>query len=75
MVVNAISWVAGALNSGWRAVLGMLLEHPELNPNPNEDIVAKFKKEWGDSEEWDHRTLAKHTFLARELTKLSFQSQ
>jgi monoamine oxidase len=66
-------WVAGALNSGWRAVLGMLLEHPELNPNPNEDIVAKFKKEWGDSEEWDQRTLAKHTYLARELTKLNFQ--
>jgi len=52
----------------------MLLEHPELNPNPNEDIVAKFKKEWGDSEEWDQRTLEKHTFLARELAKLNLQS-
>jgi hypothetical protein len=68
------SWVAGALNSGWRAVLGMLLEHPELNPNPNEDIIAKFKKEWGDSEEWDQRTLEKHTFLAREVSKLGLQT-
>jgi len=52
----------------------MLLAHPELNPNPNEDIIAKFKKEWGDSEEWSQDTLEKHTFLARELSKLSFQS-
>ncbi|KAF8636250.1 hypothetical protein AX16_011020 [Volvariella volvacea WC 439] len=66
-------WVAGALNSAWRAVLGMLLAHPELNPNPNEDIVAKFKKEWGDSEEWDQRTLATLTYLGRELTKLDLQ--
>ncbi|KAJ3505377.1 hypothetical protein NLJ89_g7452 [Agrocybe chaxingu] len=67
-------WVAGALNSAWRAVLGMLLAHPELNPNPNEDIIAKFKKEWGDSEEWDQRTLATHTYLGRELNKLNLQS-
>ena len=52
----------------------MLLAHPELNPNPNEDIVAKFKREWGDSEEWAQEMLAKHTSLARELSKASFQS-
>lgn len=51
----------------------MLLEHPELNPNPNEDIIAKFKKEWGDSEEWDQKVLEKHTFLSREVSKLGFQ--
>ena len=34
--VNAISWVAGALNSGWRAVYEMLLTHPKPN-DPNED--------------------------------------
>ena len=66
MLVNGISWVAGALNSGWRAVYVMLLRHyPRL--------IAKFKKEWGDSEEWDDRTLAKHTLLAHELTKLSLE--
>ncbi|KXN82680.1 hypothetical protein AN958_02304 [Leucoagaricus sp. SymC.cos] len=67
-------WVAGVLNSAWRAVLGMLLAHLELNPNPNEDIIAKFKKEWGDSEEWDQRTLVKHTYLGHELTKLNLQA-
>ena len=64
-----IRWVAGALNSAWRSVLGMLLAHPELNPNPDEDIIAKFKREWGNSEEWDQRTLAKHTSLGRQLNK------
>ncbi|EAU89602.1 L-amino acid oxidase [Coprinopsis cinerea okayama7 len=67
-------WVAGALNSAWRAVLGMLIAHPELNPNPNEDIIAKFKKEWGATEEWDEKTLAKLTYLNREITKYDLEA-
>ncbi|TFK34498.1 L-amino acid oxidase [Crucibulum laeve] len=67
-------WVAGALNSAWRAVLGMLLAHPELNPNPGEDIIAKFKREWGDSEEWDQRDLAKHVYVGREVGKINRQN-
>jgi hypothetical protein len=53
----------------------MLLAHPELNPNPKEDIIARFKKEWGNSEEWNDATLAKHTLLAGELTKLSLDDE
>ncbi|RDB23899.1 hypothetical protein Hypma_008897 [Hypsizygus marmoreus] len=68
-------WVAGALNSGWRAVLGLLQNHPELNPNPNEDIIAKFKNIWGPSEEWDEKDLAVHNWLARELTRIDLASR
>jgi len=63
-------WVAGALNSGWRAVMGLLLTHPELNPNPGEDIIAKFKNIWGPSEEWDEKDLAVMEWLGRETTKI-----
>ncbi|KAJ7060959.1 L-amino acid oxidase [Mycena amicta] len=51
-------WVAGALNSAWRAVRGLLISHPELNPNPDEDILEKFQEKWGSSEELDENTLA-----------------
>lgn len=68
-------WVAGALNSAWRAVLGMLMEHPELNPNPKENIVEKFKILWGASEEWDEKLLNKHLYVARELTKMDIASR
>jgi len=44
-------WVAGAFKSVWRCVHQMLLAHPEINPIPGEDIVAKFKNLWGASEE------------------------
>lgn len=50
-------------------MLGLLQTHPELNPYPNEDIIAKFKNIWGPSEEWDDKDLATHNWLARELTK------
>ncbi|KAH6906827.1 L-amino acid oxidase [Coprinopsis sp. MPI-PUGE-AT-0042] len=62
-------WVAGALNSAWRSVFQMLMAHPELNPNPGEDIIAKFKAEWGDSEEWDQRDLEKVTQLNAKLAE------
>jgi len=62
-------WVAGALNSAWRCVREMLVAHPELNPNPKEDIFIKFAKIWGDSEEWDDHVLAKHVYLGRALNK------
>lgn len=68
-------WVAGALNSAWRAVFEMLIAHPELNPNPSQDILAKFKAEWGDTEEWDQRTLTTLTYLNRELTNLDLQEK
>jgi len=64
-------WVAGALNSGWRAVLGLLQSHPELNPNPSEDIIAKFKNLWGPSEEWDPKDLAVHHYIGQQLTKMN----
>ncbi|KAF8879929.1 L-amino acid oxidase [Infundibulicybe gibba] len=63
------NWVAGALNSAWRCVREMLVAHPELNPNPKEDIFIKFAKIWGDSEEWDDHVLAKHVYLGRALNK------
>lgn len=47
----------------------MLVAHPELNPNPKEDIMAKFMKQWGESEEWDDMKGAKHVYLGRELFK------
>ena len=62
-------WVVGALNSAWRCVHDMLVAHPELNPNPKEDIMAKFMKVWGESEEWDNIKGAKHVYLGRELFK------
>ncbi|KAF5392271.1 hypothetical protein D9757_001577 [Collybiopsis confluens] len=62
-------WVVGALNSAWRCVHDMLVAHPELNPNPEEDIMAKFITEWGESEEWDDKKGAKHVYLGRELFK------
>lgn len=68
-------WVAGALNSAWRAVLGMLLAHPELNPNPKENIINKFISLWGPSEEWDEKQLAKHLYIARELTKIDLATR
>ncbi|KAG5634273.1 hypothetical protein H0H81_002578 [Sphagnurus paluster] len=63
-------WVAGALNSGWRAVLGLLQNHPELNPNPGENIIEKFKSLWGPSEEWDPKDLAVHNYIAQQLAEL-----
>ena len=53
----------------------MLLTHPELNPNPNENIVEKFKRNWGSSEEWDDKLLAKHLYVARELTKIDLATR
>lgn len=52
----------------------MIVAHPEIVPNPAQDTMLKFTTEWGDSEEWDQRTLAKHTYLGRELTKLDLQN-
>jgi len=63
-------WVAGALNSGWRAVYSLLDTHPEINPNPGEDIKEKFKLLWGPSEEWDTKELSAHNYVARRLTEL-----
>ncbi|KAG8835722.1 hypothetical protein FRC17_001513 [Serendipita sp. 399] len=60
-------WVAGALNSAWRCVRSMLVAHPELNPNPQENIMKKFMDEWGNSEEWDDKKLEKHVYLGRNL--------
>ncbi|KIJ46262.1 hypothetical protein M422DRAFT_778531 [Sphaerobolus stellatus SS14] len=62
-------WVVGALNSAWRCVYSMLKAHPELNPNPKEDIIQKFLSSWGDTEEWDNKVLEKHVYIGRELTK------
>ncbi|KIK62636.1 hypothetical protein GYMLUDRAFT_164923 [Collybiopsis luxurians FD-317 M1] len=62
-------WVVGALNSAWRCVHDMLVAHPELNPNPEEDILERFMEEWGESEEWDDKKGAKHIYLGRELFK------
>ncbi|KAJ7439661.1 L-amino acid oxidase [Mycena latifolia] len=64
-------WVAGALNSGWRAVMGMLISHPELNPNKDEDIIEKFQKLWGKSEELDNETLATVVNLGRDMPKVN----
>ena len=47
----------------------MLVAHPEVNPDPKEDIVAKFTKEWGTSEEWEEEALKKHVYLGRVLTE------
>ncbi|EKM59015.1 uncharacterized protein PHACADRAFT_136177 [Phanerochaete carnosa HHB-10118-sp] len=58
-------WVAGALNSAWRAVFGMLIAHPELNPNPKEDIIDKFVKIWGATEEYDNESLETVVNLGR----------
>ncbi|KAF8804924.1 FAD/NAD(P)-binding domain-containing protein [Phlegmacium glaucopus] len=62
-------WVAGALNSGWRAVMGMLIAHPELNPNKDEDIIKKFQDIWGKSEELDDDTLAQVVNLGRTMPR------
>ncbi|KAG5650548.1 hypothetical protein H0H81_011863 [Sphagnurus paluster] len=64
-------WVAGALNSGWRAVMGLLQNHPELNPNPSENIIEKFKSIWGPSEEWDPKDLAVHNYIAQQLAEIN----
>jgi hypothetical protein len=53
----------------------MLIEHPELNPNPGENIVEKFKTLWGASEEWDEKLLNKHLHAARELAKMDIASR
>lgn len=58
-------WIAGALNSAWRAVFGMLIAHPELNPNPREDIIKKFLDLWGHSEEYENESLEAVVNLAR----------
>jgi hypothetical protein len=68
-------WVVGAFNNMWRAVLGMLIEHPELNPNPRENIVEKFKTLWGASEEWDEKLLNKHLYITHELAKMDIASR
>lgn len=52
----------------------MLIEHPELNPNPKENIVEKFKTLWGASEEWDEKLLSKHLYVSRQLTKMVIAS-
>lgn len=49
------------------------MAHPEINPNPGQDIIAKFKAEWGDSEEWDQRDLAKITQLNAKLAQMNLQ--
>ena len=48
----------------------MLDTHPEINPNPGEDIKEKFKLLWGPSEEWDTKELSAHNYVARRLTEL-----
>jgi hypothetical protein len=53
----------------------MLLAHPELNPNPRENIIEKFKTIWGPSEEWDDKQLANHLYVARDLTKINLASR
>ncbi|KAG5643876.1 hypothetical protein DXG03_009506 [Asterophora parasitica] len=68
-------WVAGALNSGWRSVLGLLQNHPEINPKPSENIIDKFKNLWGPSEEWDPKDLAVHNFIAQQLTAINTQQK
>ena len=73
-VCRSCSWVVGALNSAWRCVRGMLAAHPELNPQPSEDIVKKFTDLWGASEEWDDKVLEKHVYLGRELGKRERQA-
>jgi hypothetical protein len=50
-------------------VRAVLVAHQELNPDPEEDILKKFTSLWGDSEEWDNKTLEKHVYIGRELTK------
>ncbi|KAG5637252.1 hypothetical protein H0H81_005251 [Sphagnurus paluster] len=62
-------WVAGALNSSWRVVMGLLQNHPELNPNPRENIIEKFTTIWGPSEEWDPKDLAVHNYIAQKLAE------
>ena len=52
----------------------MLIEHPELNPNPKENIVEKFKTLWEASEEWDEKLLGKHLYVSRHLTKMAIAS-
>lgn len=37
--------------------MGMLIAHPELNPNKNEDIIKTFTDIWGHSEEIDRDVL------------------
>ncbi|GLB43333.1 putative flavin containing amine oxidoreductase [Lyophyllum shimeji] len=64
-------WVAGALNAGWRATLGLLQAHPELNPNPGEDIIEKFKNIWGPSEEWDVKDVATMNWINQQLTNMN----
>jgi hypothetical protein len=48
----------------------MLIAHPELNPNPNEDIMKKFMDLWGSSDEWpDEDAFTKQVYLGRNLTE------
>jgi hypothetical protein len=64
----------GALDSAWRCVYSMLLAHPELNPNKDENILAKFLKIWDPSLEWDDAVLRKHVDDARKIAA-SWKSQ
>jgi hypothetical protein len=52
----------------------MLIAHPELNPNLDENIIDKFISLWGPSEEWDEKKLAKHLYVGQELTKIDLAS-
>ncbi|KAJ6476931.1 L-amino acid oxidase [Mycena sanguinolenta] len=67
-------WVAGALNSAWRAVMGLLISHPELNPHKDENIIQKFQDIWGKSEEMDDETLKAVVNLGREMPKVNSTS-
>ena len=49
--------------------MGMLIAHPELNPNKGEDIIKKFQDEWGKSEELDDETLAHVVNLGRSMPR------
>ena len=45
----------------------MLIAHPELNPNPGEDILQKFIDIWGTSGEWpDDDAFTKQARMGRE---------
>lgn len=47
--------------------MGMLIAHPELNPNKNEDIFKKFTDMWGRSEEIDRDVLEVVVNLGRNM--------
>ena len=49
--------------------MGLLIAHPELNPNKNEDIIKKFQDKWGKSEELDDDTLTTVVNLGRSMPR------